>query len=172
LLLCNQRTDVLIDIDMKRRSIAVILGLMLAICGFSQQEEAFKPEAFRINVTEMYPMSYAAQFGLNDFSLTVRNDSAFVLMPYFGEAYVPSFNNTGLNFNQKYRELKVGTTKKKDGIIVTFSVKHGIVDHQFTITAYPNHKAYITVIPSNAQTCSFAGEWSSIGKPTKSLSLR
>ena len=157
---------------MKRRSIAVIMGLMLAICGWAQQGEAFQPEAFRINVTEMYPMSYNARYGLNDFSLTVRNDSAFVLMPYFGEAYVPSFNYTGLNFNQKYRAMKVGTTKKKDGVIVSFSVKNGIVDHQFTITAYSNHKAYITVIPSNAQTCSFAGEWSSLGQSGKSLSLR
>ena len=157
---------------MKCRLITVIMGLMLSVCGWAQQQETFTPEAFHINVTEIHPVSYAAQYGLNDFSLTVRNDSAFVLMPYFGEAYVPSFDYPGLHFDQKYRELKVATTKKKDGTIVTFSVKHGIVDHQFTVTAYPNHKAYITVIPSNAQTCSFAGEWSSVGRKGGSLSLR
>ena len=149
---------------MKRRLIAVIMGLMFVVFGWAQQQETFTPEAFQINVTEMHPMSYNAQYGLSDFSLTVRNDSALVLMPYFGEAYVPSFDYQGLHFDQKYREFKVATTKKKDGFIVTFSVKHGIVDHLFTVTAYPNHKAYITVIPSNAQACSFAGEWSAISK--------
>jgi len=157
---------------MKRRTIAFIIGMMFAIFGWSQERIVFSPEAFRINVTEMHPMSYNAQYGLNDFSLTVRNDSALVLMPYFGEAYVPSFDYPGLHFDQKYRDFKVGATKKKDGVIVSFSVKHGIVDHQFTITAYPNRKAYITVIPSNAQTCSFAGEWSPIGQKGSSLSNR
>ena len=142
---------------MKLRIITLIMGIMMFSATWAQKQETFTPEAFHIEVTDMFPLSYGARYGLNDFSLTIRNDSALVCMPYLGEAYIPSFTYDGLRFEHKYNHMQI--EKEKESIIVTFSVKHGIVENRFTVTAYPNHKAYITVIPSNAQSCSYAGEW-------------
>lgn len=145
---------------MKSRIISFVICILSVSAVWAQKQDTFTPEAFHVEVTDMFPLSYDARYGLNDFSLTIRNDSALICMPYIGEAYVPSFTYDGLRFEHKYSQLK--TEKAKDGIVVTFSVKHGIVENRFTVTAYPNHKAYITVVPSNAQSCSYAGEWSPI----------
>ena len=147
---------------MKQTVFAIVIWVMSITSGWAQRQDAFTPEAFHVEVTDMFPLAYRASYGLNDFSLTLRNDSALVCMPYLGEAYVPSFTYDGLRFEHQYEKLKVGKDKKGEATIVTFNVKHGIVDHLFTVTAYPNHKVYITVYPSNAQACSYAGEWTAI----------
>lgn len=144
---------------MKQIVFAIAVWAMSTLSGWAQRSETFTPKAFHVEVTEMFPLSYGASYGLNDFSLTLRNDSALVCMPYLGEAYVPSFTYDGLRFEHQYDKLQVGKDKKEEATIVTFNVKHGIVDHRFIITAYPNHKTYITVYPSNAQACSYTGEW-------------
>ncbi|MCR4837006.1 MAG: DUF4251 domain-containing protein [Bacteroidaceae bacterium] len=147
---------------MRQTVYSILIWAWSITLGCAQSPEAFTPKAFHVEVKDMFPLSYGASYGLNDFSLTLRNDSALVCMPYLGEAYVPSFNYDGLRFEHLYDKLKVSKDKKGEATIVTFNVKHGIVDHRFTITAYPNHKAYITVFPSNAQACSYAGEWTAV----------
>ena len=42
---------------------------------------------FKADVYEMSPMSYRARAGLSGFSFEMRNDSAFVHLPYMDEVY-------------------------------------------------------------------------------------
>jgi len=145
---------------MKQRFFIFSISILLSIVTWAQKYSDFNPQSFTIDVTEMYPLSYEARLALHDFSLTIRNDSAIVRLPYLGQAYIPSFEYDGLHFDHLYKEMKVTKKKNDDSIFLSFYVKHGTIDHLFIITVYPNHKAYINVIPSNSQSCSFGGTWS------------
>lgn len=114
---------------------------------------------FKADINEMSPMSFPAQSGLSGFSFEMRNDSAFVYLPYMGEVYNPSFTNDGMNFEEPYKGLKVKPTKKKDGQILTFEVKHDIVTYRFDVTLWDNKRIDIFMMPSNAQGCSYMGEY-------------
>ena len=74
---------------MRQTVYSILIWAWSITLGWAQSPEAFTPKAFHVEVKDMFPLSYGASYGLNDFSLTLRNDSALVCMPYLGEAYVP-----------------------------------------------------------------------------------
>ena len=121
---------------------------------------------FKADVYEMSPMSYRARAGLSGFSFEMRNDSAFVHLPYMGEVYGPTYSNDGLNFDEPCSEYSVKPTKKEDGQIIVFTLKHDIVTYKFRITLWDNNRLDIFMQPSNAQSCNYSGEWES-GKNAK-----
>lgn len=131
-------------------SILLVLGAMSA--------NAQKIE-FKADVNEMLPMSYPARTGLTGFSFEMRNDSAFVHLPYMGEVYNPTYNNDGLNFDEPCSDISVKPTKKKDGQIIGFTLKHDIVSYKFNVTLWDNNRLDIFMQPSNAQSCNYMGEW-------------
>lgn len=116
---------------------------------------------FKANINEMTPMSYPAMSGLSGFSFDMRNDSAFVHLPYVGEVYNPTFSNDGLNFDEPCSDLTIKPTKKNDGQVIVFTLKHDIVTYKFDITLWDNNRLDIFMLPSNAQSCSYMGEWES-----------
>lgn len=140
---------------MKNRFL-ILLFLLVGITVNAQKVE------FRADIDEMSPMSFASRSGLTGFSFEMRNDSAYVCLPYMGEVYNPTFNNDGLNFDAPCKELSVKPTKKKDGRIIEFTLHHDIVDYKFNVTLWDNNSIEIFMQPSNAQSCSYMGEWEAI----------
>ena len=88
---------------------------------------------FKAEINEISPMSYPVRSGLSGFSFEMRNDTAFVHMPYMGEVYNPTYNNDGLNFDEPCSYITIKPTKKKDGQIIGFTLKHDIVTYKFNI---------------------------------------
>lgn len=136
---------------MKRFITAILL---FATTGIMAQKIEFKAD-----ITDIQPMSYPGRSRLTDFSLELRNDSAFIHMPYVGEVYTPVMNSDGLNFDAPYTGLTIKPTKKKDGQIVKFNVKHNFLTYNFNITLWDSNRIDIFVQPSNAQSCNYMGEW-------------
>ena len=112
---------------------------------------------FRADINSMSPMSYPTQTGLTEFYFQLDGDTADVYLPYMGEAYVPAFNNDGLNFREKCNNLSIVPNKKKNGYEINLTIKHDIIEYRFNITLYDNGTTYINVRPSNAQSCSYTG---------------
>ena len=113
---------------------------------------------FKVGVTLMMPVSYPARMLSFDFSLEVRHDSAFVYLPYMGRVYQPVMNYDGLDFALPLKDFKsktVGNSAKR----VEFRLQKPPVFYKFTITAYDNGKADIILIPSNAQSITYSGNW-------------
>lgn len=137
---------------MKKKLFSIIL-LFGAMSAMAQKIE------FKADINEMIPISFPSRSGLSDFSFEMRNDSAFVHLPYIGEVYNPTYNNDGLNFSEPYTKLSVKPTKKKDGQVITFSLRHDIVSYKFIVTLWDNNKIDINMQPSNAQNCNYMGEW-------------
>lgn len=132
-----------------------LLCILLFFCAMSVKAQKIE---FNADITSMSPMSYPTMTGLSDFSFKMRNDSVFLHLPYMGEVYNPTFNNEGLNFDAPVTKLKIKPTKKKDGQIISFSVRHDIVVYEFNITLWENKYIDIFMTPSNAQSCRYSGE--------------
>lgn len=49
-----------------------------------------QPQKFGVqaDINEMSPMAYTARTGQTDFSFEMRNDSAFLHLPYMGQVYI------------------------------------------------------------------------------------
>ncbi len=125
---------------------------------------------FKADIYEMSPVSYPARAGLSGFSFEMRNDSAFVHLPYMGEVYSPTFCNDGLNFEKPCFEYSVKPTKKEDGHVIGFTLKHDIVTYKFKITLWDNNRLDIFMQPSNAQSCYYSGEWEKCNNAKASIS--
>ena len=132
--------------------------------------EWFDPTHFTVTIDEMYPERYGPRNSLWEFSLTMRGDSALVYLPYMGQMQVPVFDFDGLNFEHRYRDLKVGATRRGDGVVLTFAVRHQTMAYTFVVTAFANHHADIVVIPSGADRCRYTGRWESTQAITEVVS--
>lgn len=137
-----------------RKRIFGLIVLLCAVSGIKAQNIAFKAD-----INEMLPMSYPVRSGLSGFSLELRNDSAFVHLPYMGQVYNPVYGGDGTNFDEPYKGMKVTPTKKKDGRKLKFDVKHEFVTYRFDVTLWDNNNIDILMQPGNAQGCSYMGKW-------------
>lgn len=148
---------------MKHVVLSMIMMCSLAVSAQNEPTEWFTPTHFKVEIEEMYPERYAPRVGaMHEFSLTLSGDSAMVYLPYLGQVHTAVFHADGLNFDHKYSDMKIGTTRKRDGLVVAFSMRHLTVDYRFAVTVYKNHEAEIMVQPMGADMCRYVGTW----KPT------
>ena len=139
-----------------KRVLLIVLTLMCTLAGYAQSVE------FTADITEMMPVAYPPRLGLSGFSFTMRNDSAYLHMPYMGQVYNPTFDNEGLNFGEPCEKMSIKPTKKKDGKKIDFKISHGFVNYRFRITMWDNNSIDISMQPSNAQSCNYMGTWEAI----------
>lgn len=144
---------------MCKRFIGIAVFLWMGLASVAAQEtKGFDADSFKVEVTYMSPVSYPSRILSYGYSVAVRHDSAFVHLPYMGRVYQPALNHDGLNFELPLTDFK---TKKmrKGGWRMEFKVAKAPVFYKFTVTAYDNGRADVIMIPSNAQSISYAGQW-------------
>lgn len=145
-----------------KKLLITLIGICFCITIVAQKT---KYPQFCATVDNMSPQSYPSQvMSTNEFSLTVEGDSADVYLPYIGEVYMPVYNDDGLRFSEPIANVNISRTKKDDGTIMSFSLKHDIVDYRFHITLYDNNNFDLFMQPSNCQSCSYGGEWEGLNK--------
>lgn len=149
-----------------KKEIKWMFGMLMFLfsIGVNAQNAKGQKVEFTSDINEMTPMSFPSRSALSGFSFDMRGDSAFVHLPYMGEVYNPTFSNDGLNFEEPCTELTVTQTKKKDGRRVILNVRHDIVTYKFTVTLWDGGRIDIFMQPSNAQCCSYMGDWSVKGE--------
>ena len=137
----------------------VLLSLMFAGMQHlaAQGETEFCPRDFRLNVSQMLPSGYPSKAVSYGYSVAVRNDSAFVHLPYMGRVYRPVLNDDGLNFALPVDDFKV-KEGKKGAKRVEFSVRKQSVRYDFALMVYPNGSADIFLHPDNAQSISYLAD--------------
>lgn len=142
--------------NMKWAFLMVILSLH-GISASAQEENVADTCHFKVNVSQMMPVSYPSRTLSYGFSLELRNDSALVYLPYMGRVYQPVLNDDGLRFALPVKDFKSRTMRK--GVQrVEFAVRKVPVTYKFTVTLYGNEKADIMLTPSNAQSISYFGD--------------
>lgn len=123
----------------------------------ARDEAVFDPADFCLNVSQMLPASYPSRALSYGYSVAVRNDSAFVHLPYMGRVYRPMWNDEGLNFGLPVEGFKV-KDMRKGARRVEFTVRHQSVRYDFSLTVYPNGHADIYLRPDNAQSISYLAD--------------
>lgn len=140
----------------------ILSFLLLLGSAYCMAQETINPASFKVEVNYMNPRKFPSKTLDYGYKVELRNDSAIVHLPYIGEVYMPSMDNDGLNYAHPYKNLSVKQNKKGTATMISFSVKHGIVNYNFHITASKGGHADIDVIPSNAQSCSYNGDWENV----------
>ncbi|HRG13237.1 MAG TPA: DUF4251 domain-containing protein, partial [Macellibacteroides fermentans] len=93
----------------------------------------------------------------SNYSLTVRNDSVFSYLPYFGQAYsLPYGGGVGMTFDAPLTEYNQRYDKKNNAEI-TFRTRSADDTHTFRIQIYPNASATIQVTSINRQGITYYG---------------
>lgn len=124
----------------------------------AQDAPAFKADSFSVAVNYMMPVSYPARLLSYGYVVGLRNDSAFVCLPYMGRVYQPALNDEGLRFALPAADIVTRRTKKGE-TRVAFTVRKPPIVYKFTVTAYADRRADVILIPSNAQSISYSGDW-------------
>lgn len=136
-----------------------ILGM--AVAGVqslqAQTGPVFCPQNFRLAVSQMMPSAYPSRTVSYGYSVAVRNDSAFVYLPYMGRVYRPVMNDDGLNFALPVEKFNV-EDKGKGTRRIAFSVRKQAVRYDFVLTVYANGTADIFLRPDNAQSISYMAD--------------
>lgn len=125
---------------------------------FPQAAGGFNPCGFDVAVTYMMPVSYPARPLSYGYGVALRNDSAFVHLPYTGRVYQPVLDDDGLRFALPVRAFRIRDAGGK-GKRVEFSVRKMPVVYKFAVTGYEGGRADIVLNPSNAQGISYSGYW-------------
>lgn len=123
----------------------------------TQKPAAFDPHRFKADVTYMSPLSYPGRSVSYGYALEVRNDSAFVYLPYMGRVHRPVLNDKGLDFQEPVRDFTFSRLRKGN-IRVEFKVYRAPVMYRFTLTATPGGMMDIYMLPDNAQGCMYNAE--------------
>ena len=134
--------------------------LLLAGIGMAAWAQDARHPKVMCELTYMTPQAYPARSLTPDYTLELRNDSAIVHLPYIGQVYTPVLDNEGYNFAEPYRDFSVNPTKKHDGTVYDFAISRNIVAYRFLLTLYADHSLSLTMLPTNAQSCSYEGTWS------------
>ncbi len=140
---------------------AIFLSFFGAVCpkvSVAQEAKGFDADSFSVAVTYMMPVSYPARVLSYGYEVALRNDSAFVHLPYMGRVYQPVPDDDGLHFALPAKDIKTRAAGEK-GKRVEFSVRKTPVVYKFTVTGYEGGRADVILIPSNAQSISYGGSW-------------
>lgn len=130
---------------------------LFAVTLSEEDTVAFNPKDFKIEVSHMQPQAYRSRFLSYGYYLALRNDTAFVHLPYMGRVYQPELTYDGLNFELPISDYKVETSRK--GVpIVSFIVRKSFIVYTFQVSVQSNGRTDIYLTPSNAQSIAYDGE--------------
>ena len=146
---------------------AGLLALAAVSCGTTTKMTAEQQQALRtaienrnftITVDKAFPQRGNMINLTSPYSLTIKGDSVYSYLPYFGQAYsIPYGGGAGLNFNGTLTDYEIAAGKR--GVnIVTFRVQSpdGRVEYRLEIES--EGSSTITVNSQNRQSIRFMGD--------------
>ncbi|MGL5938124.1 MAG: DUF4251 domain-containing protein [Phocaeicola sp.] len=123
-----------------------------------QVETALQKKHFTIRINQAIPQSGKSQMLTSEYALTVRNDSLFSYLPYFGVSYnIPYGGGQGLIFNAPLTQYK-SQKGKKESTRIEFHTQSEDDRFVYYLTIFPNGKSTLNVQPTNRQGITFYGE--------------
>ena len=121
-------------------------------------KEKIESENYRIDINTAYPRRGRMIPLTSIYSVTIRNDSVFSQLPYFGRAYsIPYGGGQGLMFNAPIDQYTMAMGKRGASKI-NFTAKSPEDQFRFRITIYSNGSSSIDVDMQNRESISFSGD--------------
>ena len=144
--------------------------VVLGGCASSEERAAQKAEfsrkvkaaldkrAYKISINRMLPMQGASRSVSYGYSVTVKNDSLFSYLPYFGRAYdVPYGGGKGLSFDAPighYHEIQSNNGSRQ----IDIELKNEEDNYTYHITVFDNGSSSIDVQARKPERISYNGE--------------
>lgn len=148
----------------------LLLMVVLGGCASSEERAAQKAEfsrkvkaaldkrAYKISINRMLPMQGASRSVSYGYSVTVKNDSLFSYLPYFGRAYdVPYGGGKGLSFDAPighYHEIQSNNGSRQ----IDIELKNEEDNYTYHITVFDNGSSSIDVQARKRERISYNGE--------------
>ena len=121
-------------------------------------KEKIESENYRIDINTAYPRRGRMIPLTSIYSVTIRNDSVFSQLPYFGRAYsIPYGGGQGLMFNAPIDQYTM-SMEKRGAAKINFTAKSPEDQFKFRITIYSNGSSSIDVDMQNRESISFSGD--------------
>ena len=121
-------------------------------------KEKIESENYRIDINTAYPRRGRMIPLTSIYSVTIRNDSVFSQLPYFGRAYsIPYGGGQGLMFNAPIDQYTM-SMRKRGAAKINFTAKSPEDQFKFRITIYSNGSSSIDVDMQNRESISFSGD--------------
>lgn len=91
------------------------------------------------------------------YTLSLKNDSLKVDLPYFGRVYNASLNPSKNGLKLETQDFSVALTATKKNNLYKIKVNHSEINQIF-IEVFPNGRAYVSIDSNDRQPISFDGE--------------
>ena len=158
-----------------RRKMLMWLALpaLLAACsglkttGYTAGEVAMKIESGEYEVEVQYadPMRGRRIYLNHAYSLTIRNDSAFAYLPYFGVARsAPYGGDGGIKFAEPLQAYSMIPNRKQNGWDIRFKIQAEIDAYDVFLTVFDSGSATVSFQPQRRDPISFSGQLGSTGR--------
>ncbi len=144
---------------MKPFSRLLVLCLSLSFIPFTAKAEGFVIDVFR-----MEPRRWASQSVAPGYSLSLRNDSVFVDLPYRGVLHQPGMDEILPRFAAPVTDFS-RKKNRKGGVELRFKTRHNSLSYRFRIRFSSNGTAYIFLTPSHAESIGYEGALSMENTP-------
>lgn len=113
---------------------------------------------FTVSVDRALPMGGRSIPLTTLYSITLKNDSVFSYLPYFGRAYTaPYGGGNSMDFTKQVTDYDC-TYTSKGAAVIQFKAKTNDDHFTFRLQIYPNGSTTIQVTPVNRQSITYYGE--------------
>lgn len=147
--------------DKGMRTFVLSLFVFLSAVVYGQKTKVksvdVNPQDFTMTPLYMLPRRFPMKALVREFYVSVHNDSLDCYLPYMGEVYQPTLTNDGLNF--KLPIIGQAMKEKKKSKHFYYRVRRNFLTYDYHFIFYPEGKATLILTPSNAQNCTYEGEW-------------
>ncbi len=148
--------------------VALVVLLYLSACKSTKntaetiQETTRKIENknFTIKVNYAVPLRMNRIFLTSHYEISVKNDSAYAFLPYYGVAQVAPMNSAegGIKFEEKMKDYLIKPNKKNDGWEISFKVNTKEYYYNIYMSVFNDGNSSVNISSNARDAIMFYGE--------------
>jgi hypothetical protein len=148
--------------------IAIMLLFIMVSCSITKTTpeasilitKKIESKNFTIEVNYANPLRMLPVYLNSNYTLRIKNDSAFAYLPYYGVIHVAPFDarEGGIKFETLMNEYKVLSNRMNSGWDIRFKVKPAMYEYSVHMKVYKDGKATVSFNSYQQDPISFNGE--------------
>jgi hypothetical protein len=113
-----------------------------------------------VSMSNAYPMRMQPVFLSSGYQMTLKNDSAFTYLPYYGVLHSAPMDNRegGIKFAEPLNDYSIKSNKKSNGWDIHFKIYAKEFTYDVSMKVFDNGNASVTFGAYQFDPISFSGE--------------
>lgn len=122
--------------------------------------KSIENKLFTVSFNYVNPMRMQSIALTSEYTLTIKGDSAFAYLPYYGVVHTAPFNMSdgGIKFASAMQKLDKRLNKKHDGWEIRFKIDKPEYHYNLHLTVYKNGSSTLQVNSYDKDPISYFGE--------------